>query len=134
LICTPIQNDPYSNYRVYIRYIKNTPSLYVFFKKTELYPISVVDNLMLSECIHNLEHSLTFFVTLLDFVTVTLELLPYIILLSGSLVLPLCFHRAHISFASSWYLFRLSVIVLARLCVFGTAMSIGNVFFSLYTF
>ena len=27
-----------------------------------------------------------------------------------------CFHIAHISFASSWYLFCLSVIVLARLC------------------
>jgi len=40
-----------------------------------------------------------------------------------------CFHIAHISFASSWYLFCLSVIVLARLCVFGTAMSIKNVFF-----
>ena len=35
-----------------------------------------------------------------------------------------CFHMAHISFASSWYLFCLSVIVLARLCVFGTAVSI----------
>ena len=35
-----------------------------------------------------------------------------------------CFHIAHISFASSWYLFCLSVIVLARLCVFGTAVSI----------
>ena len=35
-----------------------------------------------------------------------------------------CFHMAHISFAGSWYLFCLSVIVLARLCVFGTAMSI----------
>jgi len=40
-----------------------------------------------------------------------------------------CFHIAHISFSSSWYLFCLSVIVLARLCVFGTAMSIKNVFF-----
>ena len=40
-----------------------------------------------------------------------------------------CFHVAHISFASSWYLFCLSVIVLARLCVFGTAMSIKRVFF-----
>jgi len=40
-----------------------------------------------------------------------------------------CFHIAHISFASSWYLFCLSVIVLARLCVFGTAMSIIKVFF-----
>ena len=36
-----------------------------------------------------------------------------------------CFHIAHISFVSSWYLFCLSVIVLARLCVFGTAMSIS---------
>jgi len=36
---------------------------------------------------------------------------------------------AHISFASSWFLFCLSVIVLARLCVFGTAMSIRKVFF-----
>jgi len=40
-----------------------------------------------------------------------------------------CFHTAHISFAISWYLFCLSVIVLARLCVFGTAMSIKMVFF-----
>ena len=40
-----------------------------------------------------------------------------------------CFHRAHISFAGSWYLFCLSVIVLTRLCVFGTAMSIKKVFF-----
>ena len=39
------------------------------------------------------------------------------------------FHIAHISFASSWYLFCLSVTVLARLCVFGTAMSIKKVFF-----
>ena len=51
------------------------------------------------------------------------------ILLSGSLVLPFCFHTAHISFASSWYLFCLSVIVLARLCVFGTAMCIKKVSF-----
>ena len=40
-----------------------------------------------------------------------------------------CFHIAHISFASSWYLFCFSVIVLARLCVFGTAMSVKKVFF-----
>jgi len=40
-----------------------------------------------------------------------------------------CFHMAHISYASSWYLFYLSVIVLARLFVFGTAMSIKKVFF-----
>jgi len=40
-----------------------------------------------------------------------------------------CFHIAHISFDSSWYLFCLSVIVLVRLCVFGTAMSIKKVFF-----
>jgi len=40
-----------------------------------------------------------------------------------------CFHMTHISFASSWYLFCLSVIVLVRLCVFGTAMSIKKVFF-----
>jgi hypothetical protein len=39
-----------------------------------------------------------------------------------------CFHIAHNSFASSWYLFYLSVIVLARLCVFGTAISIKKVF------
>jgi hypothetical protein len=38
------------------------------------------------------------------------------------------FHIAHISFAISWYLFCLSVIVLARLCVFGTAMSIKKMF------
>jgi len=40
-----------------------------------------------------------------------------------------CFHIAHISVVSSWYLFCLSIIVLARLCVFGTAMSIKKVFF-----
>ena len=40
-----------------------------------------------------------------------------------------CFHIAHLSFASSWYLFCLSDIVLARLCVFGTAMFIKKVFF-----
>jgi len=40
-----------------------------------------------------------------------------------------CFHMAHISVASSWYLFCLLVIVLARLCVFGTAMSIKELFF-----
>jgi len=40
-----------------------------------------------------------------------------------------CFHMAHISFASSWFLFCSSVIVLARLCVFGTAMTIKKVFF-----
>jgi len=40
-----------------------------------------------------------------------------------------CFHIAHISFASSWYLFCLSVIVLVRLSVFGKAMSIKKVFF-----
>jgi len=41
----------------------------------------------------------------------------------------ICFHKAHISFVSSLYFFCLSVIVLARLCVFGTAVSIKNVFF-----
>jgi len=41
-----------------------------------------------------------------------------------------CFHIAHTSFASSWYLFCLSVIVLVRLCAFGTAMSIKKVFFA----
>jgi hypothetical protein len=40
-----------------------------------------------------------------------------------------CFHITHISFASSWYFFCFSVIVLARLCVFGRAMSIKKVFF-----
>jgi len=40
-----------------------------------------------------------------------------------------CFHKAHISFASSWYLFCFTVIVLARLRVFGAAMSIKKVFF-----
>ena len=39
-----------------------------------------------------------------------------------------CFHIAHISLAISWYLFCLSVIVLARLCVFGTDMSCRKVF------
>jgi len=40
-----------------------------------------------------------------------------------------CFHMTRISFASSWYLFCLSVIILSRLCVFGTAMSIKKMFF-----
>jgi len=40
-----------------------------------------------------------------------------------------CFHIRHISFASSSYLFCLTVIVLARLCVFGTAMSIKKMLF-----
>ena len=40
-----------------------------------------------------------------------------------------CFHTTHIAFASSWYLFYLSVTVLARLCVFVTAMSIKKSFF-----
>jgi len=40
-----------------------------------------------------------------------------------------CFHIAHISFANSLYLFCLSVIVLVRLCAFGTAMSIKKAFF-----
>ena len=40
-----------------------------------------------------------------------------------------CFHIAHISFASSWYLFCLLVIVLAKLCVFWRAMSLKKVFF-----
>jgi hypothetical protein len=47
----------------------------------------------------------------------------------GITVAVFCFHIAHISFASSSYLFCLLVIVLARLCVFGTAMSIKKVFF-----
>jgi len=42
-----------------------------------------------------------------------------------------CFHIEHISFASSWYFFCLLVIVLMRLYVFGTAMSIKKVFFVL---
>jgi len=40
-----------------------------------------------------------------------------------------CFHISQISFARSWYLFRLSVNILAILCVFGTVMSIKKVFF-----
>jgi len=42
-----------------------------------------------------------------------------------------CFHIAHISFVSSCYLFCLSVIVLAGLCVFGTATFIKR--FSLFS-
>jgi len=44
-----------------------------------------------------------------------------------------CFHIAHIPFAISWYLFCLSVIVLAWLCVFGTVMSIKKLFFVSYS-
>ena len=47
----------------------------------------------------------------------------------GTTCAAFCFHMAHISFASSWYLFCLSVIVLARLCLFGTAMSVKKVLF-----
>ena len=42
-----------------------------------------------------------------------------------------CFHIAHISFASSWYLLCFSVIVLVRLCVFGIAVSIKLLLFFL---
>ena len=42
----------------------------------------------------------------------------------GIICVAFCFQIAHISFVSSWYLFCLSVIVLARLCVFGTAVYI----------
>jgi len=44
-----------------------------------------------------------------------------------------CFHTAHILFTNSWFLFCLLIIVLARLCVFGTAMSIKKAFFFLFT-
>ena len=44
----------------------------------------------------------------------------------GIICAAFCFHVAHNSFASSWYLFCLSVIVLARLCVLGTAVCIGD--------
>ena len=40
-----------------------------------------------------------------------------------------CFHMVRMSFISSWYLFCFSVIILARFCVFGTAMSIRKLFF-----
>jgi len=40
----------------------------------------------------------------------------------GIICVAFCFHIAHIAVASSWYLFCLSVI-LARLCVFGRAIS-----------
>jgi hypothetical protein len=46
----------------------------------------------------------------------------------------LCFHIAHTSFATSWNLSCLSVIVLARLCVFGIAMSIKRVFFVFFIY
>jgi hypothetical protein len=40
-----------------------------------------------------------------------------------------CFRVSCISFASSWYLFCFTANVLARLCVFGIAMSIRKVYF-----
>ena len=46
----------------------------------------------------------------------------------GIICAAFCFHTAHISFANSWYLFCVSVIVLARLCVFRIAMSIKKLF------
>jgi hypothetical protein len=64
-----------------------------------------------------------------DFVTVTLELFPWLRLLSGPLVLrPASIYHVLLGICS-WYLFCFSVIVLARLCVFGIAMSIRKVFF-----
>jgi hypothetical protein len=45
---------------------------------------------------------------------------------SGITCTVFCFHIAHISFASSWYLLCFSVLVLARLCVFGTAMCVWD--------
>ena len=48
---------------------------------------------------------------------------------TGITCAPFCFHIADTSFSSSWYLFCLSVIILARLCVFGTAVSIKMVIF-----
>ena len=59
----------------------------------------------------------------------TLELTPVDDLIIGITLTVFCFHIAHISFASSWYLLCFSVIVLAILCVFGTAMSIKYVVF-----
>jgi hypothetical protein len=44
-----------------------------------------------------------------------------------------CFHIAHISFTNSWYLFCLSSIVLARLCLFGTAVFMKKVLFFFLT-
>ena len=38
----------------------------------------------------------------------------------GIICAAFCFHMAHISLASSWYLFCVSVIVLGRLCVSGS--------------
>jgi hypothetical protein len=54
---------------------------------------------------------------------------PVYVITIGITCAAFCFHIAHVSFASSWYMFCLSVIVLARLCVFGTAMSNKKVFF-----
>jgi len=54
---------------------------------------------------------------------------PVDVITIGIICAAFCFHKAHILFVSSWYLFCLSVIVLARLCVFGTAVSIKKVFF-----
>jgi len=66
---------------------------------------------------------------LLDFVIVTLELLPVDDVTIGITCAAFCFHMAHISFASSWYLFCLSVTVWeGGLCVFGTAVCIKKVF------
>ena len=58
-----------------------------------------------------------FGITALDYITIGITCAAF------------CFHIEHISFSSSWNLFSLSVMVLPRLCVFGTAMSIKKVFF-----
>jgi len=46
----------------------------------------------------------------------------------GIFCVAFCFHIAHSSVDSPWYLFYVSVIVSARLCVFGIAMSIKKLF------
>ena len=48
-----------------------------------------------------------------------LEITPVDAITIGITCAAFCFHIEHISFASSWYLFCLSVIVLARLLYLG---------------
>jgi len=49
---------------------------------------------------------------LLDFVIVTSGIIPVDDITIGINCAAFCFHIAHISFASSWYLFCLSVIII----------------------
>ena len=57
---------------------------------------------------------------------------PVDVITTGIICAVFCFQISHTSFASSWYLIRLPVIVLARLCLCGTAMPINYYYYYYY--